>query len=73
MRMKQVPDESDVWEDEDGAYAVVPVKQIGPPMRMEEDGMERVGGKSPSSEECDSLSLSERDGGRARSEAHIVV
>ena len=29
MRMKQVPDESEVWEDEDGAYAVVPVKQIG--------------------------------------------
>jgi len=61
-----------VREDEVGAYALVLVEQIGPPMRMEEDGMERVGWKPPSGKECNSLSSSEGDG-ESRSEAHILV
>jgi hypothetical protein len=63
--MKQVPDEEDVCGRTrlaHTAYALVLVEQIGPPMRMEEDGMDHVGGKWPSSKECDSLSSSEGDG-----------
>ena len=59
-------------ENEVGAYALVLVEQIGTPMRMEEDGMERVGWQSPSGKECDNLSSSEGDG-ESRSEAHILV
>lgn len=48
-------------EDGVGVYAQVLVEQPGPPMRMEEDGMERVGGESRSSKGCHSSSSSEGD------------
>ncbi len=62
-----------MWEDEVSAYTLVLVEQIGPPMHMEEDGMERVSWKSPSGKESNNLFLSEGDRESSKQSAYSCL